>query len=663
MAQASSALSQLSKEDLKARRARIVAAVEAATKGSEIEYDRGQRRDKDSRSYRGKGGSSNYSHRERFADDYEERDSRDRREGHNGRNWREDGERREHFERSDRHGERDHYEHHDRLELHDRHERNEGHWDNNRHDRFAHSERGDGHWHNERSEHREQHDRFEHRDHDSHGGYKGRNGRDGFKGRGSYGERSERDERSESGGERNSRGARGAYGSRFGGGGERFSDSKRPRGPWQGRDSGRDRFSEHRSEHGGERSFACDGERGQGRFTFHERHGAERAVIDVHNVFTSTVPVGQMVPLLVVELNDKGVMVDGAEFGKLFIPRSQVAQELHLGDSLRVFIYQHSGRFLATAKRPYFELGMTGRLKVTSIEHDTVYLDLGIPKELVLPRSEQRRQFAVGDDALVLIAMDELGRLYASQCFNRFIRDTALPEEFVPQQEVKVVAIVHTNLGYRAIVDDRVYGLIYNSEQHGELQIGKRYDGYVTAVRPDGRLDVSLQKAGRDGIEQAAADILQALFYSHGYLHFSDRSSPQEIEDYLHMSKGRFKKAIGSLYKDNMIVITDNGIELTDKGKEYQQQRGLELPVEAEAESDAAADVASDEDGAIGAGAANAVDLGGAAVDYEADDADEALESAEAVASADDSADAADADGADAGAAKADVAEADANKF
>ena len=299
----------------------------------------------------------------------------------------------------------------------------------------------------------------------------------------------------------------------------------------------------------------------------------DRAVIDVHQVFDSSVPVGQMVSLPVVELSDKGAMVDAAELGHLFIPRSQLPAEVHLGDALRVFIYQHSGRFLATAKRPYFELGMTGRLKVTAIDHETVYLDMGIPKELVLPRSEQRRQFRVGDDALVLIAIDDKGRLYASQCFNRFIRDRAQPHEFTPQQKVKLVAVAHTPLGYRVIVDDSVYGLIYSSEQHGEIQIGKRYEGYVTTVRPDGRLDVSLQISGRQGVEQAAEDILQALYYSHGHLHFNDKSDPQEIEDYLHMSKGRFKKAIGFLYKEKLIIINDDGIDLTDQGRDYLQAR------------------------------------------------------------------------------------------
>lgn len=515
-AQASSALSQLSKEDLKARRARIVAAVEAATQGGEQDsaYERGlvrgARRDKDSSSYHGRSNQRNYSRKARFDDDdYEEREERKDRGGrfarHDDRRDRRD--RRDSFERRDRHGERDHYEHYDRFDRHDSHERHDRHWENERRDLFERHER-----------------------HDNHDSFKGRAERDGFKGR-SYGEHG--------GAERGARGERRGGERR----GERFAEGKRNQG-----------------------RFAAQ-ERAQ------ERQGVARTVTDVHKVFASTVPVGQMVPLPVVEISDKGVMVDGAEFGKLFIPRSQVAQELHLGDTLRVFIYQHSGRFLATAKRPYFELGMTGRLRVTSIEHDTVYLDLGIPKELVLPRSEQRRQFAVGDEALVLIAIDELGRLYASQCFNRFIRDTATPDEFVSQQEVKVVAIAHTNLGYRAIVDDRVYGLIYESEQHGELQIGKRYDGYITAVRPDGRLDVSLQISGQKGTEQAAADVLQALFYSQGHLHFNDRSSPQEIEDYLHISKKRFKSAIGYLYKNRLIVITDHGIDLTDQGRAYQQER------------------------------------------------------------------------------------------
>lgn len=316
------------------------------------------------------------------------------------------------------------------------------------------------------------------------------------------------------------------------------------------------------------------------RVNRHER--GEREVIDVNKVFVSEVPIGRMVELEVCEISDKGAFVNAKEHGALFIPNSQLPEGLEVGNMMRVFLYKDADRVLATARRPYIELGMTGNLRINCVKNATAYLDLGIPKELVLPVSEQRFRMFEGDNALVYVSIDERGRLFGTQCFNRYIRDKARKDEFQVDERVKVVGVAHTPLGYRVIVNDSVYGLIYASEQKGELTIGKRYDGYITAVRNDGRLDVSLQEPGRDGIEHAAEDIMQALHFEKGHLGFNDKSDPKEIEDFLHMSKGRFKKAIGSLYKQRLIAIVDNGIDLTDEGREFCQEHFGQMQVNAD---------------------------------------------------------------------------------
>lgn len=316
------------------------------------------------------------------------------------------------------------------------------------------------------------------------------------------------------------------------------------------------------------------------RVNRHER--GEREVIDVNKIFVSEVPIGRMVELEVCEISDKGAFVNAKEHGALFIPNSQLPEGLEVGNMMRVFLYKDADRVLATARRPYIELGMTGNLRINCVKNATAYLDLGIPKELVLPVSEQRFRMFEGDNALVYVSIDERGRLFGTQCFNRYIRDKARKDEFQVDERVKVVGVAHTPLGYRVIVNDSVYGLIYASEQKGELTIGKRYDGYITAVRNDGRLDVSLQEPGRDGIEHAAEDIMQALHFEKGHLGFNDKSDPKEIEDFLHMSKGRFKKAIGSLYKQRLIAIVDNGIDLTDEGREFCQEHFGQMQVNAD---------------------------------------------------------------------------------
>lgn len=348
--------------------------------------------------------------------------------------------------------------------------------------------------------------------------------------------------------------------------------------PWQGQKSSQDKKypqdKKYSPKRGGAKSAAVE----QQAAPQSEHHGS-RHVTDVRTIYQGAVPFARMIPLPVVSITDKGAFVDAQEHGELFVPNSQLPEGLQEGDMLRVFIYQQSSRSVATAKHPYFELGQTGLLKVTAINHQTVYLDLGLPKELVLPISEQRRKLKVGDWALVLIALDEQGRMFATQCFNRYIRDRAYKDEFTFNQKVKLVAVATTPLGLRVIVDDKVYGLIYNSElsQQQQLRLGKRYDGYIQRVRPDGHLDVSLQSSGREGISQAAFEILQALHLNAGHLDFNDKTSPEEIESTLHMSKSRFKKAIGSLYKERLITIGEQGIDLTEHGREYMLEQGAPL--------------------------------------------------------------------------------------
>ena len=299
----------------------------------------------------------------------------------------------------------------------------------------------------------------------------------------------------------------------------------------------------------------------------------DREVIDARSIFECDVPIGRMVELPVCEMTEKGAFVNAQEHGALFVPHSQLPEGLEVGQNLRVFLYKDGERVLATARRPYIELGMTGNLRINSVENGTAYLELGIPKELVVPVSEQRFRFYPGDYALVLVCIDKMGRIFGTQCFNRYIRDKASPHEFEANQKVKVVAVAKTPLGFRVIVDDKVYGLIYEAEQKGELLIGKRYDGFVKSVRPDGRLDISLQESGIEGIEHASLDILQALYFSNGTLNLNDNSDPKDIEMYMKMSKSRFKKALGSLYSQHLVEITPEGVNLTDAGRENAQQR------------------------------------------------------------------------------------------
>lgn len=287
---------------------------------------------------------------------------------------------------------------------------------------------------------------------------------------------------------------------------------------------------------------------------------------------------GVMISRKIVKITDQGAFIDGAQYGELFVPRRQLPADLQVDDELRVFLYVDGGRVLATARHPYLQKGMVGRLMVTSIDCGTAYLDLGIPKELVVPVSEQRTNFEVGSSALIYIAEDSYGRLFGTQRLNRYLEDVPPRGSYKVGQRVTCVPCERTPLGFRVAVDDKYYGLIYASSQKGEIRNGKRYEAYIINVRDDGRLDVSLQEPGRSGIEHAADDLIKVLLNSDGVLPFSDKSSPSDIEDFLHMSKAKFKKALGLLYKQRFVNILDDKVVLTDAGREelLMRQEGRE---------------------------------------------------------------------------------------
>ena len=282
-------------------------------------------------------------------------------------------------------------------------------------------------------------------------------------------------------------------------------------------------------------------------------------------IMTDTPLLGKMIELEVLNITEQGAFVDAKDYGELFIPKSQLPLTLKISDLLRVFLYNDGTRILATARHPYLELGMLGRLRVNAIENGTCYLDLGIPKELVLPVSEQRQNICLGQEIIVYVAKDDYDRLYATQKYMHYFSDLVEPHTYKKGEEVTVVAIGHTPLGYRVVVNDRHYGLLYKDEVRTPIKFGKRLKGYISKVRDDNKLDVTLSEMGASGIEHAASELLAMLNTAGGFLPFNDKSAPDEIEDYLHMSKGKFKKAIGNLYKRRLIEISHDGIRLLKK--------------------------------------------------------------------------------------------------
>ena len=207
------------------------------------------------------------------------------------------------------------------------------------------------------------------------------------------------------------------------------------------------------------------------------------------------------------------------------------------------------------------DIGDVALLEVVAVKDAGAFLAWGRPKDLLLPYGEQRGRPRVGQQVLVMILEDARGRPVASMRLENFIDDQA--EGLKSGDKVALVIGERTDLGVKAVVDRRFWGLLYHDELSRPLARGQRLEGYVRRVREDNRLDLSLIPSGAEKQRLAAEQVLKALEAHRGFLALNDKSSAAAIRSQLGISKSAFKQAIGKLYKQQRIVIGAEGIRLT----------------------------------------------------------------------------------------------------
>ncbi|MDO6708412.1 MULTISPECIES: S1 RNA-binding domain-containing protein [unclassified Photobacterium] len=277
------------------------------------------------------------------------------------------------------------------------------------------------------------------------------------------------------------------------------------------------------------------------------------------------IKIGQFNTLEVVKMVDFGVFLDGGEdFGNILLPKSSVPEGTSLGDTLEVFVYFDSNdEIIATTKQPLAQVGDFVQLKVVGISGVGAFVDWGLEKDLLVPFSEQRRRLEVDQKIMVRVYTDKAsGRIVGSTKFNRFLDKT--PPQYQVGQEVQVLIAEVSDLGYKAVIEDQHWGLIFKTESFGKLFVGKRLKAYIKEIRADGKISLSLQKAGKAKVDDLADKILSELARQGGFIALSDKSSPEDIFQVFRTSKATFKKTIGGLYKKGLIVIENGGIRLND---------------------------------------------------------------------------------------------------
>lgn len=277
------------------------------------------------------------------------------------------------------------------------------------------------------------------------------------------------------------------------------------------------------------------------------------------------IKLGKTYALEVVKAVDFGFYLDAQELGEVLLPNKHAPNGLTVGDSVRAFLYLDSeDRPVATTQTPKANVGEFAYLEVVAITDVGAFLDWGLDKDVLVPYAEQHRPMEVGHSYLVYLYLDKNdGRIVASSKIDKFLDDEK-PHDFKPQQPVNLIIANSTDLGFKTIVNNSHWGVLYKDEVYQRLSFGQSIKGFIKHIRPDGRIDVSLQ-GGQETRDKSARAILTYLKEQGGFAAVHDKSDPELIKQLFGMSKGAFKKAIGGLYKMKIITISKDGIRLVEK--------------------------------------------------------------------------------------------------
>jgi hypothetical protein len=272
--------------------------------------------------------------------------------------------------------------------------------------------------------------------------------------------------------------------------------------------------------------------------------------------------IGERASLQILHEKSFGLFLDGGEMGEILLPHREIPRGCSIGESLDVFLYNDSeDRPVATLQSPKVMPGQFGRLKCVAVTGVGAFLDWGLPKDLLVPFREQKLRMDVGKNYIVHVHLDEqTHRVIASSRIARHMDLT--PPDFRLEQEVDLIVFGKTDLGYKAIINSTHSGLIFANEVFQPLQPGEALKGYITALRPDGKINISLHPAGRAKVDDLEAQILAELEARGGFWAIGDHSPAAEINDELGVSKRTFKQATGALFKKGRIGIEKNGIRL-----------------------------------------------------------------------------------------------------
>jgi uncharacterized protein len=272
---------------------------------------------------------------------------------------------------------------------------------------------------------------------------------------------------------------------------------------------------------------------------------------------------GRNIDLKIVKRATFGLFLADESGEEVLLPNKYCSEEMKPGDNITVFVYRDSeGKKIATTLTPKIFFNEFALLKVTSVTGVGAFLDWGLEKELMVPFREQKQKMVEGRWYIVYLDLDKkTDRLYASNRVERFLQNEKISVK--EGEEVELVVLHKTDLGYSVIINHAHQGLIFENEIFQGIRIGDRLSGYVKKIREDHKIDISLQPIGFRKFNDSNSELIYAqLEENDGFLAVTDKSSPEEIYSQFGISKKAFKNSLGALYKQRRIEILPDGIKL-----------------------------------------------------------------------------------------------------
>lgn len=272
--------------------------------------------------------------------------------------------------------------------------------------------------------------------------------------------------------------------------------------------------------------------------------------------------IGKINRLRVSKIVDFGIYLDADALGEILLPKRYVPENCQIDNWIEVFIYRDSEDLLiATTETPRVMVEQCAYLKVVDVNQVGAFLDWGLPKDLFVPFSEQQQPMKPGRSYVVFVYLSDVdGRISASSKLHKYLNEESY--YFDINEEVNVLICGHTELGYKAVINNTHLGLIYKNEVLRPLHMGNKLRAYIKTIRDDNKIDLSLNQPSELTRDNLSEQILEYMNQHNGCSKLTDKSTPDDIFNQFGVSKSSYKKALGKLYKERLILIDKSEIRL-----------------------------------------------------------------------------------------------------